>query len=328
MCPQLCNLLRLAVPGVLHSWSNLFTKQIPIDDRALLLTPPRNDRIQTGEWVCVLRGTYRGDIGYVTRGPFVWFKHSDGRVQQVLGYRILLVPRMQPLSHSDVTGIKRPRSKQRPPLTLFDLNAARRHGQEPTDFEAKSHHYGDKLYQYGLLVKDVSPYQISSFLVFMPTHVYSLFRASGHPKVINAPYPHVLEWEFVTGDKVSIVEGVLCGKFGVVQEVGPTHLQVMLKNPEELVDIPQSYLRKSFNIGDFVKVLRGVSKDRTGWVLEIQNSNMEVLESSSPVKGYRIMENTSEACVSFQLPVCYMLTPTRCSGYIAIMQSFVNRQSN
>ena len=84
----------------------------------------------------------------------------------------------------------------------------------------------------------------------MPTYVYSLFRASGHPKIINTPYHQILEWEFLIGDKVKVVEGLLRGNIGVVQEVGPTHLEVMLENPEELINIAQSDVRKFFNVGD------------------------------------------------------------------------------
>ena len=54
-------------PGILHMNQRIYTNVIPLEDwSATLILPQRgNENLQKGQWVRVLRGTYRNDIGWI-----------------------------------------------------------------------------------------------------------------------------------------------------------------------------------------------------------------------------------------------------------------------
>ena len=99
---------------------------------------PPSTELQVGEWVQVLKGTYKGDVGYVL---------STAR----LGLELLLVPRL-PLP--DQLGSKRKRST----MALFDDETREFHEKvyEPDHIKENFCSFGGNRFQHGLIVKRYS----------------------------------------------------------------------------------------------------------------------------------------------------------------------------
>jgi len=67
--------------------------------------------------------------------------------------------------------------------------------------------------------------------------------------------PPVLEWEFVGGDRVHVLDGPSYSQSGTVQSVEGAYVIVDLDGDEAIIRIVPHFLCKKFSIGDFVKVL-------------------------------------------------------------------------
>ena len=90
---------------------------------------------------------------------------------------------------------------------------------------------------------------------------------------------------FVKGDKVEVTEGDLQGLFGRVLGTAPDGLRVLVKPTGEFEDIePQpveaSALRKRFEAGDHVKVLRGAAAGTTGLVVRVDGPVLAMLSDA------------------------------------------------
>ena len=76
--------LLLLTPGIIHS--NRIPVKFPIDleDRVAAITLPKGDRdrLEVGQWACIIKGNYRGDVGLVAE-------------VEAWGVRLLVVPRLQ-----------------------------------------------------------------------------------------------------------------------------------------------------------------------------------------------------------------------------------------
>jgi len=93
----------------------------------------------------------------------------------------------------------------------------------------------------------------------MPTNLYTPFHKSEHPEIFedldDAPFPPVLEWEFIGEDRVHILDGPSYSQSGTLQSVEGAYVIVGLDEDEAIVRIVPHLLHKKFSIGDFVKVL-------------------------------------------------------------------------
>jgi len=90
---------------------------------------------------------------------------------------------------------------------------------------------------------------------------------------------------FVKGDKVEVTEGDLQGLFGRVLGTAPDGLRVLVKPVGEFDDIePQpiepSALKKRFEAGDHVKVLRGAAAGTTGLVVRVEDNILVFLSDA------------------------------------------------
>ena len=155
----------------------------------------------------------------------------------------------------------------------------------PSSKSGAAYAFDHHCFDHGLLCKIVKPTSVTTIGVCMPTNIYCLFLESGHPDIfedVDASFPLILEWEFVEGDKVNLIAGAgtYFGQTGTIQAVQNPHLIVALNDPDEggIVKVKPHQLRKAFSVGNFVKILRGVSKDQMGWVVKVDEHDMEIVE--------------------------------------------------
>jgi ribosomal protein L24 len=226
----------------------------------LLRTPPSTE-LQVGKWVQVLKGTYKGDVGYVL-STASW------------GLELLLVPR---LSLPDQLGSKRKRS---PSMALFDdeIREWNRKVDEPARITENFRSFGGHRFQHGLIVRRYSLASVSTKVSSIPLKAFSLFRFSGHPELIasESTYPRPSEWLFAESDEVFIVDNPInptSFKAGVISTLRNNSVELDTKD-SGTVSIPWLKICKILRGGDFVEVTGGIHQGSTGWVVEVNMNNL------------------------------------------------------
>ena len=231
-----------------------------------------------GEWVQVLKGTYKGDVGYVLSTTS-------------LGLELLLVPR---LSLPDQLGSKRKRFT----VALFD-DAARefnRKTNDPHDIENFCS-FGGNRFQHGLIVRRYSRDSVSTSVSSIPFEFFNLFRLSGHPELIasDLKYPRPSEWLFAESDEVFIVDNSVrppSFKAGVISALRTDSAE--LDTEEGTVSVPWLKLCKVIRGGDFVEVTGGIHQGWTGIVVKVHMSYL--VASIIPTGDEKESLNCSEVC--------------------------------
>ena len=223
--------------------------------------PPSTELPQVGKchWVQVLKGTYKGDVGYVL---------SSGS----WGLEVLLVPR---LSLPDQSGSKRKRS-----MALFDHETREWNHKidlEPVHIENFCS-FGGNRFQHGLIVRRYSLDSVSTMVSSIPLKSFSFFRFSGHPELIasESTYPRPSEWFFAESDEVFIVDNSIYPpsfKAGVISTLRNNSVELDIKD-SGTVSVPWLKICKVIHGGDFVEVTGGIHQGWTGWVVEVNMINL------------------------------------------------------
>ncbi|KAM6503162.1 hypothetical protein JOM56_000105 [Amanita muscaria] len=263
MDAQVQQLLRL-VPGLLFSSGRLFLDSIPVgrlffdqvpptEVIATLTAPPYNP-YQPEQWVKVLRGTYKGDIGFVS---------SVGSTGSAT---VLLIPRLQPPIEG-LSGSKRKRPA-RPSPQLFNPQAIAFSFEEQPRPGDTDHiwRFNGLTFDHGLLRKTFKPGSAVPN-VLVPSNVVITFCQSGypiHPSLFEKPN-RPLEWDFSPDDKVILVSRWRKGQNAIVVAVEERALEVEVSTGE-VISVPWNDVQKDIKIGGFVKVLCGLHSGETGWV--------------------------------------------------------------
>lgn len=247
--------------------------KIPVDlkDRPATLMLPKigSESFLTGQWVRVLQGPYRNDVGLVAE-----VKSSS--------VRVLLAPRLQSQGGKQTTQGKRKRGTPRPSPGLFNnfhFEASGRFTLKQTG--PSSYQYGTLSFEHGLLVQAFGYQSISSNRIRIPYSLASLFQAANHPKINSSTLPIPQEWSFQAGERVEFISGIYEKSKGVIRTVGYDSLEVDRLEIEEgkeievgLVSVPWRGVLKEFLPGSFINVLEGPEKGRSGWV--VGNSGKEL----------------------------------------------------
>ena len=262
MDTQVQQLLRL-VPGLLFSngrsyldnipVGHLFYDQVPPSDAIAALTPPSIKPYEDGQWVKILKGPYKGDIGIVL---------SVGRTGCAT---VLLVPRLQP----PIKGLKRKRSI-RPSPSLFEPEVAARAFDTQPVAGATNHiwRFKGSTFDHGLLRKKVKPGSAVPD-VLVPSNVRVLFALSNHP-IYRHYLPRPLEWSFSPNDELIIIAGLHKGQKAIVVAVEERNLEVELPT-HEVASVSWYHAQKDITIGSFVKVLHGMHSGELGWVDKVDD---------------------------------------------------------
>ena len=294
---DLRNILR-RTPGLMRKEGNPIIKFIPPSERIRTLRLPKDRELKftVGEWVRVLKGKYKGDVGYVDE-LLSWG-----------GVRLLMVPRLPRVQPPDRRGSssklgKRPRSTPPPPLTLFDpLEIKKTFGRVPKKKGNRYSFNGDK-FEDGLLVKDFDASAVSSTSVFFSTEAHSLFLQSQHQSILaivgnpSKKFPSPAEWGFFIGELVNTFFDYPNGTYrvtgqGYLRNVKSNHVEVELKSGE-LLDLAWCDVLKVIHVGDFVEVVGGVHKGRMGFVDRVDDPDISVVETLGEEVLYFYMEQLS-----------------------------------
>jgi hypothetical protein len=217
--------------------------------------PTSTELPQVGKWVQVLKGTYKGDVGYVL-STASW------------GLELLLVPR---LSLPDQLGSKRKRS---PTMALFDEETREFYYKvpDPDRIEENFCSFGGNRFQHGLIVKRYSLDSVSTTVSSIPLKSFNFFHFSGHPELIasESTYPRPSEWFFAEDDKVFIVPSF---KAGIISTLRNNSVELNTKD-SGTVSVPWLKICKVIRGGDFVEITGGIHQGRTGWVVEVNMINL------------------------------------------------------
>jgi len=247
-------------PGIIQRQQDIICEIVdPADWKATLKIA---HHVKVGKWVRVVKGTYKGDVGCVSK------LETSGKVA------VLLVPRL--LSPSKLTGQspsnKRKRYNPPPEPELFFPNVAKdTHTRNPLPSDvggdaipSETHflHDGEQ-FEYSLIVKNYRMHSISTTVINIPTNSLSRFRFSRHPLILASSLPKPVEWIFEEGEKVYIPSS---GKQGAICTVKVDGVEVKLNNGEDMVKVTWLDIRKVCVIGDYVEVLSGKHKGQKGWI--------------------------------------------------------------
>jgi hypothetical protein len=234
---------------------------------------------QVGKWVQVLKGAYKGDVGYVLSTTS-------------LGLELLLVPR---LSLPDQLGSKRKRFT----VALFDDETREFHHKvyEPDRIVENFCLFGGNRFQYGLIVKRYSRDSVSTSVSSIPLKSFNLFHFSGHPELIasNLKYPRPSEWLFAESDEVFIMDNSVWPpsfKAGIISALRTDSAELDTK--EGTVSIPWLNLCKVIHGGNFVEVTGGEHQGWTGIVVKVDMISM--VASIIPTGDENMSLNCSEVC--------------------------------
>jgi hypothetical protein len=244
--------LLILIPGVIHDPS-LISQYISFDDGLRLLKMcPLTDPPQAETWVQPLRGTYKGDVGYVL----------STTSSEVL---LLLIPRLAPPNPSS---LKRKR-REIFPTTLFNHESAKQdYNIEPIRIDDNIYSFRNERFEHGLILKSFNTDSVSMALSTMPLESFSLFRESCHPKLTAFPRPS--EWCFTEGDAVYVVDDSYppAYKHGVISTIQNDSAE--LDTDEGIVCVRWLDICKDIRVGDFVEVTGGMHQGQRCWVDEVQ----------------------------------------------------------
>ena len=167
--------LRLS-PGVVHRNTGIIREQIDFADWTKVLSQhdfDTNSNLAVEDWVWVLKGTYKGDIGYVVA------------VENWGGISLLLVPHLPGPHHPGSSLLKRKCSTP-PELNLFDpLAAKHNYGIDPVQQKPCTYHFN----RYGLIFKAFDLHLVSSTSVQIPMQLLFLYRHANHPTLATTTFP-------------------------------------------------------------------------------------------------------------------------------------------
>ncbi|KAF8237221.1 hypothetical protein L208DRAFT_1249010 [Tricholoma matsutake] len=208
-----------------------------------------NSNLAVGDWVRVLKGTYKGDVGYVAA------------VENWGGVTLLLVPH---LPSSSLWKRKLSHSTTPPEPNLFEPLAAKRNfGIDPIWQAPYVYHFNRYTFEYRLILKAFDLRSVSSTSVHIPTQLLFLYQSTDHPALATSTFPRPLEWHFAEGKVVCVCPS--CQKC-LIKAVGDSFAEVDFQMQEGIVRVPLSNLLKFFHPSEFVEVMGGPFQGQSGWV--------------------------------------------------------------
>ena len=267
-------------PGIVRKQSGVVRQIVDPSDWVKLLTMrDPTTTVATGQWIRVLKGSYKGDFGFVTD-------------VEAFGASILVVPRL-------ATSLKRKRTFTRPEPRLFDpVTFSSMFQRQPEPQEDGIYTSRGLSFEHGLLRLNLDLHSISPNSAGIPTPILVLFKLSKHPALTGFPRPE--EWIFEEGEQVIVFPSQ---KKATIAVITSTHLEVDLATKEGIEVVSWHNVRKVFSAGDFVNVMSGPSRGTMGWVERIDADTVYFLEYKE--KG-NISTSSDDIKVSFILMPAHM----------------------
>ena len=265
-------------PGLMRAQGNSIYKFIPPSDRIRALRLPKDKELQfeVGQWVRVLKGMYKGDVGYINQ-LLPWG-----------GVRLLMVPCIRPpdLSTHKRGNLKRPRFTP-PPLTLFNPLVIAKTFHVVPQKKGNIHMFNGDKFEDGLLLKDFSASAVSPASVFISTKAHSLFRKSQHLTILKSDdadkFPNPAKWCFSTDEPVKVLSDLKPSRqigLGYIRSVDSKYVEVEpVSGQLGNFRVKWYNILKCFEEGDFVKVVGGMQSGRMGFVDCVDGPDISILET-------------------------------------------------
>ena len=233
--------------GIICTSKGIMSKKIdPTEYPDLLCMKTVKFDITVGQWVKIKRGNYKGDIGRVMK-MHAW------------GIDVCLVPRMTRQNNENTR--KRKASKVVPEPELFF-----------PQFSADNNYYSDgsiksgqHIFAHGLTIKTFDYHSIDLQVSDISLKLYNLFLKSKHPDIPLSSLPRPREWVFTEGENV-IVQPF--NRKGSINSIQAGYAEVDIYG-EGLHCEHWHNIKKSFTIGDFVRITGGPNFDSNGWIINI-----------------------------------------------------------
>jgi hypothetical protein len=174
--------LRLS-PGIVRRNAGIIWEQVDFVDWTKVLSQhdsATNSDLAVGDWVRVLKGTYKGDTGCVAA------------VENWGGVSLFLVPCLPAPAppSSSLSKRKRSRSTAPPEPDLFNPQTAKRNfGIDPVCQGPYAYCFNGYTFENGLIIKAFDLCLVSSTSVHIPTQLLFLFQAADHPALATTTFP-------------------------------------------------------------------------------------------------------------------------------------------
>lgn len=282
-------LLLGSTPGIIWKRSSGLVRH-PIDpsDWVKLLTMKDPATVvEARQWIRVLNGAYKGELGFVTH-------------VEAWGAQVLVVPRLKSPTARAATSLKRKRTRIKPEPSLFDpATFSTMFQREPKLQYDGSYTSRGLVFHHGLLQLNLDLHSISLNSTRVPGRILGLFKLSSHPALVGPSFPPPEEWTFEEGERVFVVS---LEKEARIAAVKDTHLEVDLATNEGTEVVSWYNVRKVFSAGNFVSVTSGPLRGMTGWVERIADDTVHFLE-------YEEKGNVSTSSDDIMIKVSFFLIP-------------------
>ena len=259
-------------------------KLVPIEEMSAMLRIKKLEEIKYApfQWVRLTRGKYAGDLAQVKDLSTL----TDGELTLRILPRIDLTPRES--RNKDKAG-KTLGGSIRPPPRLFDPDEVRKvYGRGAIKVHSEiEHEYefdGDD-YEGGFLIKDIKLSLIQAKDVKPTLEEVTRFAgddagAAELDLLAIQEANNTATADFTIGDKVEVSNGELAGLVGRVSAVTPTVITIRQDTDGtlgSLVEVATADVRKRFDVGEHVKVLRGKNRDASGMVVDVKGEVVTIM---------------------------------------------------
>ncbi|GMM51053.1 transcription elongation factor [Starmerella bacillaris] len=275
-----------AVSGMPNVFANSKVLKVPIKEYPDMFRVAKKQETELlpGKYVRVKRGKYAGDLGIV-------IDLSDNGLEA----RLKLLPRLDYGRTTQVTGADgSSKLKERPLPRLFSSQEAAQH--DPRGLQqhgSSSYTYLGEEYVKGFLNKDFKIGMLDIDTAAPTLAEISKFQDGGDEGDIDLvsigeelKKSSAQTTKFTDGERIEIISGQQSGLMGRVTDVSGSDGMITVKGDRDPyngleVTVPASHLRKHFNVGDHVRVVRGNFKDDTGLVVDTNGGQVTLLSDAS-----------------------------------------------
>ena len=122
----------------------------------------------------------------------------------------------------------------------------------------------------------------------MPSQFFTMYESSRHPALGSSKFPRPREWIFEIGERVFNCK---TEAKGVVLDIGNDYVKVDFSvDNGGIMPVTWHDIRKDINIGDFVQVTSGADAGVTGWVDNVHQDDVSIVDKTT--KGDIITQDT------------------------------------
>ncbi|KAG6820141.1 hypothetical protein H0H93_004845 [Arthromyces matolae] len=257
--------------------SDLFIRgimPIPPDDARLCLNHPPSSNPEADSWARITKSRlYKGDLVYVQK-----FDATSGA-------DVLVVPRIDLDSSSQKSRLPHP--KPRPPQKRLELEAIyRRFGPNAVQVDGDSFVFRSQKYHISGFCQ-IKTHHLSTSSLPTTTELSNfadcplISAGSVFDVILNLANNGLKRY-----DPVKITRGQLRGALGIINFLDDDNsiATVMIAGSDKGVELPTSYLRKHFQVGDQVDIIDGSHKGKVGWVTAFSQQKLILWDDRTQVE--------------------------------------------